>query len=141
MSTNDTNVCLKTLADIQKENITFYIDAYQRGFRWTENEVRDLLEDIHEFSKSGYAANPKEERFYCLQPVIVTKNKDNQYKVIDGQQRLTTLYLIFIYFIKTSMIRNGILPFKIVYNNKTRLEQCLKDVYDSGFTHSADLTP
>ena len=94
MNMNDTFVCLKTLSDIQNQGLTFYIDAYQRGYRWTEIEVRDLLEDIHEFSKCGYAANPSVSKFYCLQPIIITKQDEKKYKVIDGQQRLTTLYLI-----------------------------------------------
>ena len=47
---SDTYVKLKTIADLQNESAKFYIDAYQRGYRWTENEVRDLLDDIREFS-------------------------------------------------------------------------------------------
>lgn len=46
----DTFVKLKTVADLQNESAIFFIDAYQRGYRWTENEVRDLLDDIREFS-------------------------------------------------------------------------------------------
>ena len=45
----DAIVKLKTIADLQNENARFFIDAYQRGYRWTENEVRDLLDDIREF--------------------------------------------------------------------------------------------
>ena len=40
----DSLVKLKTIADIQLENDIFYIDAFQRGYRWDENQVRDLLE-------------------------------------------------------------------------------------------------
>ena len=71
-------------------NETFFIPYYQRGYRWTERQVTDLLEDILEFTKK-----PKKEpsEFYCLQPIVVTK-KDNCWYVIDGQQRLTTLYII-----------------------------------------------
>jgi uncharacterized protein with ParB-like and HNH nuclease domain len=32
--------------------------------------------------------------FYCLQPIVVQKRKDGSYELIDGQQRLTTLYII-----------------------------------------------
>lgn len=139
MNMNDTFVCLKTLSDIQNQGLTFYIDAYQRGYRWTEIEVRDLLEDIHEFSKSGYAANPSVSKFYCLQPIIITKQDEKKYKVIDGQQRLTTLYLIFIYFINSNIVRNNKKPFEIQYNNKTILEKCLSDIYQKGFTKSEEL--
>lgn len=40
---SDTVVRLKTIADLQNESVKFYIDAYQRGYRWTRNEVRETL--------------------------------------------------------------------------------------------------
>ncbi|MBQ9307072.1 MAG: hypothetical protein IJ229_04020, partial [Clostridia bacterium] len=49
------------------------MDAYQRGYRWTENEVRDLLDDIREFC---HVKRPDDNTFYCLQPIIVTKADD-----------------------------------------------------------------
>ena len=63
----------------------FYITHYQRGYRWGKNEVTLLLNDI--FNSAG---NP-----YCLQPIVVRKNSETEYEVIDGQQRLTTIYLIY----------------------------------------------
>ena len=65
----------------------FTIEAYQRGYRWGKDEVEYLLEDINEI--------PDGQK-YCLQPVVV-KNVNDTYELIDGQQRLTTLYLIMKY--------------------------------------------
>ena len=65
----------------------FIIEAYQRGYRWGNDEVDRLLEDINEI--------PDGQK-YCLQPVVV-KNVNGVYELIDGQQRLTTLYLIMKY--------------------------------------------
>lgn len=65
----------------------FTIEAYQRGYRWGEDEVNHLLEDINEI--------PDGQK-YCLQPVVV-KNVNDKYELIDGQQRMTTLYLIMKY--------------------------------------------
>ena len=65
----------------------FTIEAYQRGYRWGKDEVEYLLEDINEI--------PDDQK-YCLQPVVV-KNVNDTYELIDGQQRLTTLYLIMKY--------------------------------------------
>lgn len=70
----------------------FVIPHYQRGYRWGESEVKVLLEDIWDFAQT----TSMQERFYCLQPVVVKKNK-MQYNVIDGQQRLTTIFLIIKY--------------------------------------------
>ncbi|MBQ2398129.1 MAG: DUF262 domain-containing protein [Bacteroidales bacterium] len=65
----------------------FTIEAYQRGYRWGKDEVEYLLEDIKEI--------PDGQK-YCLQPVVV-KNVNGIYELIDGQQRMTTLYLIMKY--------------------------------------------
>lgn len=74
---------LKAIGDLK--DMKFFIPSYQRGYRWTERQVEDLLKDIQEFieSKAGW---------YCLQPLVVEK-----YEVIDGQQRLTTIFIILKY--------------------------------------------
>lgn len=65
----------------------FTIEAYQRGYRWGKDEVEQLLDDINEIPDG---------QNYCLQPVVV-KYVDGVYELIDGQQRMTTLYLIMKY--------------------------------------------
>lgn len=92
----------------------FYIPAYQRGYRWTKKQVEDLLRDL-----LCFANDPKEESaFYCLQPIIARPITDEDklsklfvhndfeiqslvkngvWEIIDGQQRLTTLFLIYKY--------------------------------------------
>jgi hypothetical protein len=68
----------------------FFIPSYQRGYRWTERQVEDLLNDVWDFiTKTG----KKDNEWYCLQPVVV-KKINNHYEVLDGQQRLTTIFLI-----------------------------------------------
>ena len=66
--------------------MNFFIPGYQRGYRWTEQQVNDLLNDINEFE-------PENGSWYCLQPLVVKKTIE-KWEVIDGQQRLTTIYLI-----------------------------------------------
>ena len=63
----------------------FYIPAYQRGYRWNE-EVKRLLEDIEEIEES---------KNYSLQPIVVKNIGEKKYELIDGQQRLTTIFFIF----------------------------------------------
>jgi len=87
----------------------FFIPNYQRGYRWSEQQVKDLLNDINDF-RSERINNSNEETWYCLQPLVVKRmeetntnldketDKENWYEVIDGQQRLTTIYLIIHYF-------------------------------------------
>lgn len=74
----------KIIGEISGE---FVIEAYQRGYRWSKDEIIHLLEDIDEIPDG---------QNYCLQPIVV-KNNDGIFELIDGQQRLTTLYLIMKY--------------------------------------------
>jgi uncharacterized protein with ParB-like and HNH nuclease domain len=88
------SISIRTINDLLKSN--FFIPSYQRGYRWTEQQVTQLLNDIHEFSPKEIQ-NSKEKTWYCLQPVVVKKKGDNEWEVIDGQQRLTTIFLILHY--------------------------------------------
>lgn len=132
---SDTFVKLKTIADLQNESAKFYIDAYQRGYRWTENEVRDLLDDIREFS---HTKRQDDRTFYCLQPIIVTQADDGgSWKVIDGQQRLTTIYLIYsFYWVMQGPLLRDRLPFELSYNNKPKLQECIKTFTEKEYARS-----
>ena len=81
---------LKTVGEIL--NKQFIIPTYQRGYRWTEKQIKDLLSDLCEFHHIEKSIND----FYCLQPMVVKKdnNNDAAFIVIDGQQRLTTLKMV-----------------------------------------------
>lgn len=85
------NISIRTINDLLKNN--FFIPSYQRGYRWTEQQVTELLNDINEFSPKEIE-NSNEKTWYCLQPIVVKKKDDNEWDVIDGQQRLTTTFLI-----------------------------------------------
>lgn len=115
MSQQQNEICLKSVNEIL--GMSFYIPNYQRGYRWGVQQVKDLLNDINEYEN-------EDSDFYCLQPLVVKRKnsesektildeikktdsldkvldiiKENQenwdnWEVIDGQQRLTTLYII-----------------------------------------------
>ena len=95
---------------------TFYVPSYQRGYRWGEDEVLRLLNDIY--------ANGKKN--YCLQPVVVRK-KGDAYELIDGQQRLTTLYLIYRY-MKNVNPFFGEPAFNLVYETRENSEEFLRSI-------------
>lgn len=89
---------------IDLNGMYFNIPLYQRGYRWKTKQVYDLLDDFLEFSRSKMS---KEGQFYCIQPLVVVKNEDvivgdasksqAVYDIVDGQQRLTTLFLLMNY--------------------------------------------
>ena len=76
----------------QMEGKHFEVKDYQRGYKWEKLHIDALLNDI-------YGHN---EGKYCLQPIIVKKQCEAKevYELIDGQQRLTSLYLLFYYLTK-----------------------------------------
>ena len=89
MSENKEEICMKAFKDLSE--FTFVIPSQQRGYKWTPKNVEELLKDLWEFSKQ------KTKNIYCLQPIAVVKNGECEYEVLDGQQRLTTLFLLYKY--------------------------------------------
>lgn len=74
---------------------TFVIPSFQRGYRWDDTQITALLEDLDEFQ----AKSRGKDTYYCLQPVVVVPDGENgdRFIVIDGQQRLTTIFLLLSY--------------------------------------------
>lgn len=84
---NHKNNDIILISDLFGDN--FMIPTYQRGYRWTRAQIEDLLNDLREF------AEPRNNNggYYCLQPLVVRED-NHVYRVIDGQQRLTTIWIL-----------------------------------------------
>lgn len=71
-----------------QEAKTFIIPVYQRNYAWEEDEITALIKDVHDsFLK-------KSKSPYYIGTLVTYKRGDSEYEVIDGQQRLTTIYII-----------------------------------------------
>ena len=95
----------------------FYIPSFQRGYRWGQDEVTRLLDDV----------NSNGTKNYCLQPVVVRRREDS-FELIDGQQRLTTLFLIYKYMYISS---SGFLDepkFSLVYETREKSKEFLASI-------------
>lgn len=69
--------------------LKFLVSEFQRGFKWTPLQVCELLQDLADFDPSP------DRRSYCLQPVVVKHHPETDcWELIDGQQRVTTIFLI-----------------------------------------------
>jgi hypothetical protein len=107
----------KTVGDIRGR---FFVPAYQRGYRWDKNDVSRLLDDI-------WASQGKN---YSLQPIVVKLNKPSEeesnceWELIDGQQRLTTLYLILNFMKKETQCGLGA-PYSLSYKTRPSSENYL----------------
>ena len=84
-------------------NTTFLIDFYQRDYRWTEGEIVRLLDDILYPFREQYSflnsLDPTPRTITSRYPwyylnTYVTNTVDGRVYIVDGQQRLTTIFLI-----------------------------------------------
>lgn len=134
MSKTDINELeLQAIPELMGKN--FFIPDYQRGYRWEEIHIFQLLSDIWDFT------NRISGEFYCLQPIVVKKcgkniiekyklssefDNNKWYEVIDGQQRLTTIRLI----IQMNNIITPISRVKNCYNLYYETRPELKDIFE-----------
>lgn len=121
----ENNLCLKTVNNLCQ--CSFFVPAYQRGYRWTEQEVTDLLNDIDDF-RPREIPNSDEKTWYCLQPLVVKKRLSDDYELIDGQQRLTTVYLILFYLNQDFVEDKRDLLFEIDYETRKGTKDFLKNL-------------
>lgn len=94
----------------------FYIPSYQRGYRWGKDEVTRLLDDIYSNGSNNY----------CLQPVVV-KRDGERYELIDGQQRLTTLFILLQYIKKEFKPRID-LKYSLTYETRLNSATFLQNI-------------
>ena len=79
------------LWDLLSGNYIFNIPDYQRPYSWTENEALTLWDDLVEFWKGSSS----DDSSYFTGSIVLVKGPDSpKSEVIDGQQRLTTLYIM-----------------------------------------------
>lgn len=140
---SENSIKLRNIKFLSGKN--FFIPDYQRGYRWTSTEVCKMLDDFYEFLLRIELDQVEEGEFYCLQPIVVKErpdlDKDGQqwYEVIDGQQRLTTLYLILKVLREFVNPRNSkFVPYHLVY--ETRQSNLEDDVLATVGTDVFDAT-
>lgn len=86
----------------------YNIPEYQRGYKWSTQQITELLDDINDFETNG-----DNELFYCLQNVTLVQDQydANKINVVDGQQRLTTISLLLTFLGETKRIAD-----KLIYS-------------------------
>lgn len=71
-----------------QETKTYMIPVYQRNYAWEEDEITALIKDVYD----SFVKNKND--FYYIGTLVTYRRGDSVYEVIDGQQRLTTIYII-----------------------------------------------
>ncbi|MBN3230063.1 DUF262 domain-containing protein [Pectobacterium brasiliense] len=126
---------LRNIYELLGEN--FYIPAYQRGYRWGGIQVKELLDDIWEFSQPD-----NDSAFYCLQPVVVVRG-ENCWQVVDGQQRLTTLRLI-LHFLEQEHLKRPLSDaykrnvYVLKYETRPGCEEFLQGIHEESNSDNID---
>lgn len=133
-----TSKALEPIAINQLLDKQFFIPHYQRGYRWTSQQVIQLLEDIDSFIPREIQGKPDEKTFYCLQPVVVKKMNEKNlgknglegewFELIDGQQRITTIYLIIQYINDMWAGRKKQEQFKIDFETRDNCVEFLENI-------------
>lgn len=118
----------KTIREIFDGNNYYQIPDYQRTYDWGDEQIEDLWEDTFTAYKDG-------DDGYFLGPVIFIKSNKGDYDVVDGQQRLTTLMILFstlrdLYFKTDKKILNRI---KSLEEEKYRLRLITQAHYQNEF--------
>lgn len=70
----------------------FVIPEYQRPYAWTDEQVETLFEDLWDFTVTS--GGTEREGSYFLGSVVSYENEDGEQEIIDGQQRITSLFLL-----------------------------------------------
>lgn len=112
---NDIQLETRNVGDLKGR---FFLPDYQRGYRWGKEEIKLMLDDLYENGT----------RSYCLQPVVV-KKAGERYELIDGQQRLTTIFLIYNY-LNFQLGRLYKPRFTLEYETRTKSEEFLRNIQD-----------
>jgi len=137
----DNSIKLIPIRDLS--GLKFMIPRYQRGYRWTEVQITDLLEDVNDFMKKK---GEQSSDFYCLQPLVVKGTLEKadsifqpllekgaelalsdvllqlrektKWEVIDGQQRLTTIFIILSYLFRQQSDSGGFELYELEYETR-----------------------
>ena len=81
-----------TISDLfnDENKCKYIIPIYQRNYAWGNDEISSLLQDI----KNACEQNKEQDKNYYIGSLVVYRRDNDDFEVIDGQQRLTTLTLI-----------------------------------------------
>ena len=101
------------------ENGDYIIPVYQRNYAWGEKEINQLIDDIYDYCEENEKNNDKKN--YYIGTLIVFK-RDKAFEVIDGQQRLTTLFILM------SVLNKLNESFRLKFESRERAEKTLQEI-------------
>lgn len=133
MSDDSLDPQLRTVAELFDAQGTVYtVPAYQRSYSWDATQIEQLISDI-------YDALRQSEQSYFLGNLVVTNRGSDpaDYEVIDGQQRLTTLYLLLTFLTVGSASEESTHRSRLHYESRTNSTNALRNL-DLGRANHAE---
>lgn len=106
----DTNTI--TLGELLGNGKQYFVPPFQRDYSWNKEQWEDLYEDIKSLDEHEFP--------HYMGTIVLQSSENKVFKIVDGQQRITTLSIFIIALIKTiqSLVSNNI----DVEQNKERIE-------------------
>lgn len=94
MATTNIDVNKQSVVDLLKsgKDHPFVIPEYQRPYAWMDDEIVTLFDDLWEFSIERTATDGPQT--YFLGSIVFFENNKGEKEIIDGQQRITSLFLL-----------------------------------------------
>ena len=94
MATTNIDVNKQNVVDLLKsgKDHPFIIPEYQRPYAWSDDEIITLFDDLWEFSIERTTS--KSAKTYFLGSIVSFENDQGEKEIIDGQQRITSLFLL-----------------------------------------------
>lgn len=104
--------------------MSFFVPSYQRGYRWTAQQVKDLLEDIDEYINHNLVNDETGDSFYCLQPLVVKEMITDTLKD-DCLDQLNKIQSNANFFVEANDILNKYVKWEVIDGQQRLTTLCL----------------
>tara|TARA_R110000744_G_scaffold812_4_gene3064 strand:- start:7654 stop:9603 length:1950 start_codon:yes stop_codon:yes gene_type:complete len=123
----------------QSDLADYVIPRYQRNYAWKQPQVVQLIQDIYDFATSE---NSKDKNYYIGTLVVYDRSKNGKsvYETIDGQQRLTTLNILFSVLKNEFKVSSEFFKINLSFDSRPLSSYTLEHIFDKPYTdiHKSD---
>lgn len=122
MNTNELKPELLTVRELFTDQ--YLVPVYQRNYAWRAEQIEQLISDIQDSVVEG------QDDYFLGNLVVIKRDKENAFEVIDGQQRLTTLYLLLAVLEKDGAVDKSAVGYtgRLQYESRARATEALRRV-------------
>ncbi len=117
----------KKIEELFNGSEEYFIPIYQRNYAWKETHINQLIQDIFDYAKSNSSKN------YYIGTLVIYARKQgsiDRYETIDGQQRLTTLFIL-LCVLKNKYYNDSInLNMNLAFENRIISTHTLEAIYN-----------